>query len=157
GPFLAGVRYRFGTCPPMMKWLYTHWSPWLGKDPIVHERDRHLLILEAPPTKILKFETTQKNRDQLKLNQTGVPGQKPDKYLVFHPGQNIQTLAYKWRNKSLPKILDPKPEALKEYNLENKKYWVVNHTSSRWEKAWSKIKFRDWCAAILPLVKERNR
>ncbi len=157
GPFFARVRYRFGTCPPLMKWLYTHWSPWLGKDPIVHERDRHLLLLEAPRTQIFKFEPTQKNRDLLKWNQTGVLKTKPNKYLVVHPKQNPKTLAYKWRDKSLPQILEPNPALLSTLKLENKKYWVVNPTSSRWEKAWAQEKFRDWCAEILPLAQSKGR
>jgi ADP-heptose:LPS heptosyltransferase len=44
----AGVTHRFGTCEPSMRWLYSQWSPWLGKDPIIHERDRMLEILEVP-------------------------------------------------------------------------------------------------------------
>lgn len=157
GPFFSNVKYRFGTCPPLFKWLYTHWSPWLGKDPIIHERDRHLRLLEAPPTKFFKFECTQKNRDELKFLQTGKVNQKPDKYKVFHSQQDRQTLAYKWNQKALPQILEPNPQALAPLNLQNKKYWVVNPTSSRWEKAWSKQKFKEWCEQILPIAKKESR
>lgn len=148
GPFFAGVRYRFGTCPVSMKWLYTHWSPWIGKDPIIHERDRHLRILEAPRTKLFQRSSTQHNRDILKQEQTGEYGVKPNKYLVFHPKQNQSSLAFKWRARALPAIINPREEVLCEYGLEPKKYWAVNPTSSRWEKAWSKEKFREFCERL---------
>jgi len=39
GPFKSLVPTRIGSCPRHMKWLYTHYFPWLGKEPSLHERD----------------------------------------------------------------------------------------------------------------------
>lgn len=158
GPFFAGVRFRFGTCPWAMKWLYTHWSPWLGKDPIIHERDRMLEILEAAPTSVLSPQPTQKNRDDLKQKQTGEFGKKAEKYKVFQPNQDKRSLAYKWRYRALPQIVLANPVELREkWSLEPNSYWLVNPTSSRWEKAWSKDKFKEFCARIEDLAIEKRK
>lgn len=158
GPFFAGVKYRFGTCPWPLKFLYSHWSPWLGKDPIIHERDRMLEILEAPPTKTFPLGQTQCNRDRLKEKQTGEYGKKADKYVVFQPQQNPNSLAFKWRDKALPQIALADEVSLQtEYGLSAKRYWLVNPTSSRWEKAWPKDKFRELCARLKALSDQKNR
>lgn len=157
GPWLAKVRYRFGTCPWPMKWLYTHWSPWLGKDPILHERDRHLKIIEAQKTQFFPLGFTLNNRAQLKKEQTGDESKKAEKYSVFQPHQSPQTLAYKWRARALPSIhrnssetqQNTQRDVHKKYQL-NKKYWAVNPTSSRWEKAWSREKFKEFVLKINP-------
>ncbi len=41
------VPIRIGSCPWVMKWLYTHWLPWLGKEPAIHERDWYSLVAGA--------------------------------------------------------------------------------------------------------------
>jgi ADP-heptose:LPS heptosyltransferase len=47
GPWRALVPTRIGSCPPMMKWLYSHWFPWLGKEPAIHERDWYDSVTKA--------------------------------------------------------------------------------------------------------------
>ena len=48
-PFLAGVPQRHGSTPALWnRLLYTNRAPWLGKDPLIHERDRMLQVIEAP-------------------------------------------------------------------------------------------------------------
>ncbi|MGE3975711.1 MAG: glycosyltransferase family 9 protein [Bdellovibrionales bacterium] len=41
------VPVRIGSSPWYMKWLYTHWFPWLGKEPEIHERDWYSLVAGA--------------------------------------------------------------------------------------------------------------
>ncbi len=47
GPWRALVPTRIGSCPKHMKWLYTHWFPWLGKEPPIHERDWYNSVTKA--------------------------------------------------------------------------------------------------------------
>jgi ADP-heptose:LPS heptosyltransferase len=156
--FFAGVKYRFGTCPPSMKWLYSYWSPWLGKDPIIHERDRMLEILEAPKTKLFSIQTTKSNRALLKEKQTGSQEKKPDKYQVFQPNQDAKSLTAKWRDKALPQIVLANPQKLRErFGLKPNEYWLVNPTSSRWEKAWSPKKFREFSLWASESAKRNNK
>ncbi len=67
GPWRALVPTRIGSCPRSMKWLYSHWYPWLGKEPPIHERDWYDSVtkaqkgMSAPP---LKFQD---------LRKTGLP------------------------------------------------------------------------------------
>jgi len=45
-PLIARVPERFGSAPwPLSKLFFTHPSKWLGKDPIIHERDRILQVV----------------------------------------------------------------------------------------------------------------
>lgn len=43
----AGVQTRYGSAPWPFSFLYTHNSPWLGKDPLIHERDAALRLLDG--------------------------------------------------------------------------------------------------------------
>ncbi len=47
-PWLAGVPERYGSTTAIFKWLYTQNAPWLGWDPVIHERDRMLQVVEGP-------------------------------------------------------------------------------------------------------------
>ena len=67
GPMGAWVPTRIGSCPKSMKWLYTHWLPWLGKEPHIHERDWYDWVAKAQKNMSL---------DQLKCHEpvkTGLP------------------------------------------------------------------------------------
>lgn len=153
----SGIKWRFGTCQPHMRWLYSMWSPWLGKDPIVHERDRMLEILEVPRNTSGKNNFTKHNRASLKWKQTGVFNHKPDKYLVSHPGQHSQSLAKKWQKLGLPSIVLSNPVVVRKYGLVPGQYWLINPTASRWEKAWPKEKFNKLCKDLLPLANANKK
>ena len=45
-PWLAGVPERYGSAPSIFGFLYTKNAPWLGKDPLIHERDAKLRIVD---------------------------------------------------------------------------------------------------------------
>jgi ADP-heptose:LPS heptosyltransferase len=138
----AKVPIRMGTCPPLFRFLYTHWSPWLGQDPIVHERDRMLEILEAPSKKTWATLSTQYNRSALKFKQTGVVGKGADKWKVHQPNQGSNSLAAKWAQRGLPAICLADPVLVRmKYSLVPDRYVLINPTASRWEKAWPKEKF----------------
>lgn len=140
--FQARVPIRFGTCPPLFRFLYTHWSPWLGQDPIVHERDRMLEILEAPSGKTWATLSTHHNRSALKLKQTGVVGKGADKWKVHQPNQSSKSLAAQWAQRGLPSICFADPVLVRDkYALVPDRYVLINPTASRWEKAWPKEKF----------------
>ncbi|OQW47182.1 MAG: hypothetical protein A4S09_15400 [Proteobacteria bacterium SG_bin7] len=47
GTWLARVPERHGSSYHPFKWLYTENSPWLGSDPLIHERDRMLQVVEG--------------------------------------------------------------------------------------------------------------
>lgn len=47
GPWRALVPTRIGSCQRHMRWLYTHWFPWLGKEPAIHERDWYDSVSKA--------------------------------------------------------------------------------------------------------------
>lgn len=157
GPYLALVRYRFGTCPWPLRFLYTNWSPWLGKDPIIHERDRMLHILEAGTSKSLKLISTRYNRDHLKADQTGEFGKSVDKLKVHQPNQQKGTLAFKWRDRALPQISMADPTKVTLKGFAPGKYWLINPTASRWEKAWPKLKFKEFVSRLAPMAKAGGR
>lgn len=129
------AKYRLGTCPWPCKFLYTHWSPWLARDPIIHERDRMLEILEAPLTKIFPLGFSVENKQRLRFKQTGERGQKADKMSAIQKKAVTNSLIKKWASRSLPSLMPPPKDQRKNIIL-------INPTASRWEKAWPKEKFR---------------
>lgn len=115
-PWLARVPRRHGSAPaPWSQFLYTHRAPWLGKDPILHERDRMLQVVEAP--------------------------------------DRIGELARKWREGTGLPQLKAHPDRARAEGLtgaEFGRYWLLNPTSSRREKAWPSEKFRELFAHLAP-------
>ena len=113
-PWLARVPRRHGSAPaPWSRFLYTHRAPWLGKDPILHERDRMLQVVEAP--------------------------------------DRIGELARKWRTGTGLPRLKAHPDRGRAERLtgaEFGRYWLLNPTSSRREKAWPSEKFRELFAHL---------
>lgn len=156
-PLFARVPVRFGTCPPHMQWLYTRWSPWLGKDPMLHERDRMLEILEAPSECRLSCFSTSHNRRLLRKKQTGDDSQKPNKFQVFPVGQSRDSLAYRWKHRGLPQIVMANPVTVRSYGLVPGNYWLINPTASRWEKAWPKEKFQILCERLKVLSEQAGK
>ncbi len=120
-PLLARVPRRHGSAPAPWSWLlYTHRAPWLGKDPLIHERDRMLQVVEAP------------NR--------------------------IGELARKWSAGSgLPRLRLADPARVQaQTGVASGKYWLINPTSSRREKAWPSSRFRELFARLKPLLEARG-
>ena len=130
------LRYRLGTAPWPLQFLYSHWSPWLGRDPIFHERDRLLEVLEAPFREGLNFQTVVRAKEQLRFKQSGFKNIKVDPYKVLHPQQNPNSLSYKWRERGLPSLLPEHQRRARTNQI------FINPTASRWEKAWHPEKFR---------------
>jgi ADP-heptose:LPS heptosyltransferase len=120
-PWLARVPMRFGSAPmPWAKLLYTHRAPWLGKDPVIHERDRMLQVIEAP--------------------------------------DKIGRFAHEWSQTSgLPAM--KKPNRANAENLARArfgKYWLINPTSSRREKAWPSEKFAELFKRLQPILRAKE-
>ncbi len=119
-PFLARVPIRHGSAPfPWNHILYTHASPWLGKDPVIHERERMLQVVAAP--------------------------------------DKIEELANAWKVKGgLPALKQiDRENAAKITAAEFGKYWLINPTASRREKAWPAARFRELFVELKPLL-EKN-
>lgn len=140
GPWRARVPIRIGSCPWPMKWLYTHWSPWLGKEPALHERDWYLAVTRAPRRTWRPLGKLLDNR-KLYANATerprgGLPRLKePDRSTVTRlTGQNSR-------------------HAPAQY----KRYWLINPTSSRIEKAWPAEKFRELALRLAPKLREQGQ
>ncbi len=55
--FFAGVKTRFGSAAFPFQWLYTERAPWLGKDPLIHERDAALRIIDPSNGLITKWQS----------------------------------------------------------------------------------------------------
>ena len=132
---------RFGTAPWPFKFLYTHWSPWLSRDPIIHERDRMFEILEAPPTSLFPIGFSSKNKQRLRFKQTGEKQKKPDVNVALQPGSQRDSLMFKWRDKALPQLF-PAPSSSSKNKI------FINPTASRYEKAWPKEKFRAYAQTL---------
>lgn len=62
----ARIPIRIGSSPWPMKWLYTHWFPWLGKEPAIHERDWYTRVAST-----IKGE--EKIKLPYELKKTGLP------------------------------------------------------------------------------------
>lgn len=123
----ARIPTRIGSAPASMAWLYTHTSPFFGKDPLVHERDAALMILEYADSGASKFfRTTDRNR----VNLAEWVGRSQ--------------LIHKWRALGLPPGKNPNLDRARELtNREPGTYILVNPTSSRREKAWPSDHFYD--------------
>jgi ADP-heptose:LPS heptosyltransferase len=153
----AGVPYRLGTCWWGVKWLYTHWEPWLARDPILHERDRLLRIAASRPRRWWPLGLTARNRTNLKLEQAR-SGQTVDKLRPIQPGQDPQSLVGKWRNRGLPKLKEVDLQAIAtRWGLRAKSYVLVNPTGSRRDKAWLASEFNKFCLQIKPWLAARGQ
>lgn len=118
--FQAGVPIRVGSAPPLMTWLYSHSAPFFGKDPLIHERDAALLILENASSAVGRhFNSVRQARERL------------PEYI------NESNLIKKWQVLGLP-IANPQDfsKVREIVGAESKKYVLFNPTASRREKAW---------------------
>lgn len=123
----ARVPVRIGSTPAAMAWLYTHTSPFFGKDPLIHERDAALLLLNyAEGSGVRFFRSVERNRVNLS------------------EWVERSSLVQKWRQIGLPRGKTPdlaRAQALT--GREAASYVLVNPTSSRREKAWPSSQFRE--------------
>ncbi|MES2857028.1 MAG: glycosyltransferase family 9 protein, partial [Bdellovibrionota bacterium] len=132
--FRAGVKNRVGSASAINSALYTHCSPFFGKDPLIHERDAALLILEyATPGFSKFFRTLERNRRNLD-----------------HWIQSSQ-LVKKWNEAGLPKAKIPDRERTQKL-VGASDYVLINPTSSRREKAWPADKFLHLIQSIKPIL-----
>jgi ADP-heptose:LPS heptosyltransferase len=123
----AGVKLRIGSAPREMAWLYHYNAPYLGKDPLIHERDWPLILLEyAMPGWKRFMRSTASNRSAL----AGL--------------LESSRLVSAWRKKGLPNLrLYSAERAQALTGLTRDKYFLVNPTSSRREKAWPPERVRE--------------
>lgn len=125
----AGTRVRVGSAPaPMSSILYTHSSPFFGKDPIVHERDATLMVLEYATSGLTRLiQSTNRNRRELArmIGESRLIG--------------------KWRAIGLPSVKIPHPaRAVEITGREVGSYLLVNPTSSRRTNTWPTEKFQQF-------------
>jgi len=121
---LCRVPIRIGTGEWWMRFFYTHWAPWLGKDPVLHERDWQLWVTDAKRS-TGKFLSIEEARHSFGAD----------------PSPSVRH----WKERGgLPRLrLDDQKRAAR-FQL-NKPYILINPTSSRREKAWPAERFKDLC------------
>ena len=128
---LAGVEIRIGSAPAPFGYLYTHASPFFGKDPMVHERDAPLLMLEYAETGWRRgTRSTEENRRRL----AGLLAES--------------RLVKKWRGRGLPPAKEP--DAARATAITGNKfdsYVLINPTSSRRTNTWPPEKFHQFLLA----------
>jgi ADP-heptose:LPS heptosyltransferase len=125
----AGVQKRYGSAPWPFTMIYSHLATWLGKDPLIHERDAALRLLEGNPHN--RFLPRKKHAVSQYINSS--------------------PLIQKWRAQGgLPSTKSF------EKNSDWKKYWLINPTASRPVKAWAKEKFRDLTKELIVPLRERQ-
>lgn len=123
----ARVPVRIGSAPREMAWLYHYNAPFLGKDPLIHERDLPLALLEFATPGWRRFtRATPANRAQL----AEILG--------------ASRLIAGWHERGLPNLIQYSDERVRALTgLERGRYFLVNPTSSRREKAWPSEKARE--------------
>ena len=123
----AGVKLRIGSAPCEMAWLYHYNAPYLGKDPLIHERDWPLVLLEyATPGWRRFMRSTASSR------------------VVLAKLLDSSRLVREWRKQGLPNLRhysEQRAKSLTGHGYD--KYILVNPTSSRREKAWPADRVRE--------------
>jgi ADP-heptose:LPS heptosyltransferase len=87
--FFRRLKNRIGSAPFFSSFLYTYRAPWLGLEPLMHERDRHLQVISAYPTLRESLSRWQgrglpqlQERNESVLSKYGL---KPGKYILINP------------------------------------------------------------------------
>jgi ADP-heptose:LPS heptosyltransferase len=124
GPFLARVPVRIGSSPTVMKWLYTDWYPWLGKEPPIHERDWYSEIVKSRDSHLSTLDKFSVVRTRKKLLGAVDVSQAKN---FARPVGGLPTL----KTPNVKKI-----EELTQSQAKFGRYWIINPTASRIEKAW---------------------
>lgn len=144
-PWLQQVPIRIGSGPWATRFLYTHWSPDLGKDPMIHERDWHLRVATAEATSAsaascLDGLSVRKNRRAL----------NPERFFGL-PSEVWRC----WEAEGLPRLRGMDQNYCQRFGLSWKKFFLVNPTSSRREKAWTGENYarflKQWSPSALEL------
>ena len=118
---VARVPVRIGTCDWPASWMYTHWAPWLGKDPVVHERDWQLWVVGA----VAKSRRWGMGVAQARENFANEP----------------TPAMIEWRRYGgLPKLRGDLALRAEKLRL-SESFVLVNPTASRREKAWPASRF----------------
>lgn len=125
----ARVGERWGAAAGMASWVYNHRAPHDGKDPLIHERDVPLLLMDEAE----------------ESDKTGTRGNLRS----LEERQRLSRRINSWRGRGLPcprTILDTDIERVVGCNRGH--YALVNPTSSRREKAWPSEKYRQLVQAL---------
>ncbi|MBN8221976.1 MAG: glycosyltransferase family 9 protein [Spirochaetes bacterium] len=122
--FLKRVPVRYGSSPRFFRFLFTHWFGWLGHEPPIHERDWLNEIVTAAPRAAKRFRGWRFNRLLMRK---------------CYPSED-----YKERNQAaLPAMqLNATADILRRYDLQPRRYLLVNPTASRRDKAWPAENFK---------------
>lgn len=128
--FFAGVAERWGSAEGFAGFIYNRRARHNGKDPLIHERDVPLLLMDEAEGRIVR------------------KGRTLSEALAMSP--RVQ----RWKAKGLPAPLRLKQDiATAVAGAAVGAYVLVNPTSSRREKAWPSARFRE---LILELEKNVN-
>ncbi|MBX9767351.1 MAG: hypothetical protein K2X47_08785 [Bdellovibrionales bacterium] len=144
----AGVPMRIGSGHWWTRFLFTHWSPDLGKDPAIHERDWHLRVATATETwRFLDGISVAENRKALSQDRG------------FGLDADVWS---RWQRTGLPQLRKPDAHFSEaRWGLKPKSFFLMNPTSSRREKAWPSSKYRElilawkkesWSEGLEPVV-----
>lgn len=147
----AKVPRRHGTCPWYLKFLVTHWAPWLNQRAAIHERDRLLCIVEAAPRRLFPLGFEKFNRRRI------LHTPEPDYATALQSHWPAHSLPFQWLPLGLPPLAPFNPAQLrKKFALTSKKYWLINPTASLTEKAWPAESFRAFCDEYAADLKRRG-
>lgn len=138
--FWVRVPERWGTADGLAKWIYTHRGTHFGKDPLIHERDVPLLLMDEASGTLSASGTA----------IHAIPGRAISGQAISGLGEMIAASPRiaKWRKLGLP---CPRRLEIGGKALAERRGILVNPTSSRREKAWPAAKFRE----LLPRLRER--
>lgn len=128
--FWARVPERWGSAAGLTRFIYNRRGPHDGKDPMIHERDVPLLLMD-------EAESIENGRESF----TG-------KTLPERIGESARIR--RWREEGLASPRQAHAERAKS-KIGLDRYFVVNPTSSRREKAWPSGKF----AKLLSEIRRR--
>ncbi len=124
---VAGVPERMGSAAFPTSLVYTHTVPWLGKDPIIHERDAALRVLGGQKSFIPKKSALAEEIVEKWQIRGGLPPTKK-----FDQDISKKMTGQEWKT-----------------------YWLINPTASKREKAWRAENFRKLALELRTLSKEK--
>ncbi len=119
----AGVSERWGSGAGLANFIYNRRATHDGKDPLIHERDVPLLLM-----------------DEAEAREKGDPT-----FLRRNLKDRIELSPRirKWRKAGLPASMRLNSDFVKDSKCGIERYFVVNPTSSRREKAWPAQQFAE--------------
>lgn len=129
----ARVPERWGAASGLAKWIYTHRGTHFGKDPLIHERDVPLLLMDEAA------------RDEVGVRLRSIS--------TLQGKIDASPRIAKWRKLGLP---CPR-RLLFKTNSRLRTEILVNPTSSRREKAWPAEKFREFLPRLRKWEADANR